>query len=195
MTLTRTRPTKFHRNTTAVALLALYLSGCGFQLRGAPPVSEALQPLAVVCADTIPGELCNAVKDQLELGDITLVSSEAAAYLLRLNDFNQQRRASAITLQAAAAEYDLRQTVTIEVITSDQVPLVAEVDIRSSETYRFDETNVLAKQREQRELQETLYQRLAQQIIFRLVPLTEARIKVVREAAEVESRRAQDPSQ
>jgi LPS-assembly lipoprotein len=135
------------------------------------------------------------VKDQLELGDITLVSSEAAAYLLRLNDFNQQRRASAITLQAAAAEYDLRQTVTIEVITSDQVPLVAEVDIRSSETYRFDETNVLAKQREQRELQETLYQRLAQQIIFRLVPLTEARIKVVREAAEVESRRAQDPSQ
>ncbi len=195
MTLTRTRHAKFHRNTTAVALLALYLGGCGFQLRGAPPVSDALQPLAVVCADTIPGELCNAVKDQLELGDITLVSSEAAAYLLRLNDFNQQRRASAITLQAAAAEYDLRQSVTMEVITSDQIPLVAEVDVRSSETYRFDETNVLAKQREERELQETLYQRLAQQIIFRLVPLTEARIKVLREAAEAESRRAQEPSQ
>lgn len=175
--------------------MALYLTGCGFQLRGAPPVSDALQPLAVVCATNIPEDLCNAVKDQLELGDITLVSSEDAEYLLRLNDFDQQRRASAITLQAAAAEYDLRQTVMMEVITSDQIPLVAEVDVRSSETYRYDETNVLAKQREERELQETLYQRLAQQIIFRLVPLTESRIKVLREAAEAESERVEEPTQ
>ncbi|MEX0606123.1 MAG: LPS assembly lipoprotein LptE [Marinobacter sp.] len=191
--MTLSRHARFHPKTTGSALVALALTGCGFQLRGAPPVSDALQPLAVVCANNIPEDLCNAVKDQLELGDIRLVASEEAAYLLRLNDFNQQRRASAITLEAAAAEYDLRQTVIMEVITSDQIPLVAEVDIRSSETYRYDETNVLAKQREERELQETLYQRLAQQIIFRLVPLTEDRIEILREAAETESSEEESP--
>lgn len=127
--------------------------------------------------------MCDAVIEQLELGEVTLVSRDKAAYLLRLTSFNQQRRASAITLQAAAAEYDLRQTVTMDVITSDQVPLVAEVDIRSSETYRYDETNVLAKQREERDIQETLYQRLAQQVIFRLAPLTQERIEVLRRQA------------
>lgn len=193
--MTPDRSAKLHPKAIPVALMALYLTGCGFQLRGAPPVSDALQPLAVVCASNIPEDLCNAVKDQLELGDITLVSSEEAAYLLRLNDFSQQRRASAITLEAAAAEYDLRQTVTMDVVTSDQIPLVAEVDVRSSETYRYDETNVLAKQREERELQETLYQRLAQQIIFRLVPLTESRIEVLRDAAEAESKRAEESTQ
>ncbi|WP_246180547.1 LPS assembly lipoprotein LptE [Marinobacter changyiensis] len=193
--MTPDRSAKLHPKAIPVALMALYLTGCGFQLRGAPPVSDALQPLAVVCASNIPEDLCNAVKDQLELGDITLVSSEEAAYLLRLNDFSQQRRASAITLEAAAAEYDLRQTVTMDVVTSDQIPLVAEVDVRSSETYRYDETNVLAKQREERELQETLYQRLAQQIIFRLVPLTESRIDVLRDAAEAESKRAEESTQ
>lgn len=193
--MTSDRSAKLQPKAIPVALMALYLTGCGFQLRGAPPVSDALQPLAVVCASNIPEDLCNAVKDQLELGDITLVSSEEAAYLLRLNDFSQQRRASAITLEAAAAEYDLRQTVTMDVVTSDQIPLVAEVDVRSSETYRYDETNVLAKQREERELQETLYQRLAQQIIFRLVPLTESRIDVLRDAAEAESKRAEESTQ
>lgn len=163
------------------AFLSLALAGCGFQLRGAPPVPPGLQPLAVSCVEQIPGELCRAVKEQLELGKIDVRDPEQADYILRLRGFQQDRRASAITVQASAAEYTLRQTVQMDVLTRDELPLIAETSLNSSETYRYDETNVLAKQREEEELRQQLYERLAQQIIFRLAPLTDARVTQLRE--------------
>ncbi|MEX2476482.1 LPS assembly lipoprotein LptE [Marinobacter sp.] len=166
------------------SLLSLALAGCGFQLRGAPPVPPGLQPLAVSCVEQIPAELCDAVNKQLELGEIDLRSPEKADYLLRLRGFEQDRRASAITVQASAAEYTLRQTVRMDVLTRDELPLIAETSLNSSETYRYDDTNVLAKQREEEELRQQLYERLAQQIIFRLAPLTEARVTELKKAAE-----------
>lgn len=162
--------------------VSLTLAGCGFQLRGQAPVPGALEPLAVQCSTQVPLELCDSVKDQLALGDIRLVEPEQAANLLRLDNFSEQRRASAITLQAAAAEYDIRQSVSVSVITDDQVPLVAGAEVSSSDTYSYDETNVLAKRREEQEVRIGLYQRLAQQVIFRLTPLDEERIESLRAA-------------
>ncbi len=162
--------------------LSLGLAGCGFQLRGQAPVPNALEPLAVQCSDQVPLELCDSVKDQLALGGIRLVEPEQARHLLRLEGFSEQRRASAITLQAAAAEYEIRQSVTLSVISADRIPLVADARVNSSDTYSYDETNVLAKRREEQEIRTDLYQRLAQQVIFRLAPLDEARIESIRAA-------------
>lgn len=168
----------------ATLALALLLTGCGFQLRGAPPVSSSLEPLAVDCSDDVPQQLCEAVKDQLQLGGIELLPAEEAGFILRIREFRQQRRASAITLRAAAAEYTLRQTVDIEVLTAGNVPLIEPADLNSSEAYRYDESNVLAKQREEDALRELLYNRLAQQIIFRLAPLDRDRIDRLMEEAD-----------
>lgn len=177
-----------------MAALVLLIAGCGFQLRGAPPVSSALQPLAVDCADNVPGQLCDSVRDQLELGRIELKSAEEADYVLRIGNFRQERRASAITLRAAAAEYTLRHTVDIEVITADNIPLIEPTDLNSSETYRYDESNVLAKQREEEALRDQLHDRLAQQIIFRLAPLNEDRIERMRRDAEEARSEDTEPS-
>ncbi|MDX1635666.1 MAG: LPS assembly lipoprotein LptE [Marinobacter sp.] len=162
--------------------MSLALAGCGFQLRGQAPVPNAIEPLAVECSDSVPLALCESVRDQLALGDIKLVEPAEAAYLLRLDRFSEQRRASAITLQAAAAEYDLRQSVSLSVISADQVPLVAAAQVTSSDTYSYDEANVLAKRREEQEVRTDLYQRLAQQVIFRLAPLDSERIRTLRAA-------------
>lgn len=156
-------------------------------------MSSALQPLAVDCSRNVPEQLCSSVKAQLELGNINLQPAENADYVLNISNFRRERRASAITVTAAAAEYTLRQTVDIEVLTSDKVPLIAPADLSSSETYRYDETNVLAKQREEEALREQLYDRLAQQIIFRLAPLDRARIEQIKKDAE--QTRHQDSAQ
>jgi len=174
--------------------LSLLVAGCGFQLRGAPPVSSALQPLAVDCTGDIPEQLCGSVKDQLELGDIDLQPAENANYVLKISNFQRERRASAITVRAAAAEYTLRQTVDIEVLTADRIPLIAPTGLNTSETYRYDESNVLAKQREEEALQEQLYDRLAQQIIFRLAPLDRGRIEQLRQEAEQARNEDNSPS-
>lgn len=164
------------------ALAAAALSGCGFQLRGAPPVSAALQPLAVDCDNQVPVGLCQSVQEQLELGGVNLQESEKAMFTLRLSDFKQDRRATAITVQAAAAEYTLRYSVALDLISRDQVPMIADTRLTTSESYRYDETNVLAKQREEEALRTQLNSRLAQQIIFRLAPMTDTRIQAIRKA-------------
>lgn len=180
-----------------LTLLASVLvsSGCGFQLRGAAPVSPALQPLAIQCSNNVPTELCSAVTDQLRLGGVNLTSPAQADYRLRLTRFEQTRRASAVTLQGSAAEYELRQRVWIDVMTSDSLPLVADSELSSSESYRYDEDQVLAKQREQRDIETTLYQRLAQQVIFRLTPLTEERIRTIKNEAEQATDQSTDTGQ
>ena len=165
---------------TALAL-ATVLAGCGFQLRGTSPVPAALQPLAVKCGSQIPDTLCLSLKEQLELGGIETTEANNAAYVLDLKSFSQDRRASAITVRAAAAEYTLTQAVRIELITDDRVPLIADTELSVRESYRYDETNILAKQREQDELEQRMNDRLAQQILFRLAPMTETRIQAIRE--------------
>jgi LPS-assembly lipoprotein len=167
-------------NLMLVALMAVLLTGCGFQLRGAPPVSSALEPLAVDCASQVPETLCRSLREQLSLGNVSLAPVADADYILRLKNFERDRRASAITAQAAAAEYTLRHSVDLEVISADRVPMVATTRLSTSESYRYDETNVLARQREEETLRQQMDDRLAQQVIFRLAPLTPQRIEAIR---------------
>ena len=171
-----------------VTLLVALVAGCGFQLRGAPPVSAALQPLAVDCSSQAPETLCQSVREQLRLGEIKLVPVEQADYVLRLEGFEEDRRATAITAQAAAAEYTLRHSVALEVISANGIPIVANTRLNTTESYRYDETNVLAKQREEEALRLQLNDRLAQQVLFRLAPLTRERIDAIR----AEYNRSQD---
>jgi LPS-assembly lipoprotein len=169
-------------------LLVALVAGCGFQLRGAPPVSAALQPLAVDCSSQVPETLCLSVREQLRLGEIKLVPVAQADYILRLQRFAEDRRATAITAQAAAAEYTLRHSIELEVVSADRIPIVANTRLNTTESYRYDETNVLAKQREEEALRQQLNDRLAQQVLFRLAPLTRERIEAIR----AEYNRSQD---
>lgn len=177
----------------AAALTAVVISGCGFQLRGTSPVPAALQPLAIDCPNTLPARFCESVREQLSMGGIELQPKESADYVLTLRDYSQNRRASAITAQASAAEYILRHSVTLELLTANKTPLIAATDLTSSETYRYDETNVLAKQREEEELQQQLGDRLAQQVIFRLVPMTQERIDAALNANSADQKPSESP--
>lgn len=163
--------------------LALSLAGCGFQLRGASTVPEAVQPLALQCTSPVPDRICRAVQNQLELGGVRTAGANDARAVLRLNDFRQERRANAVTARASAAEYTLRQSIGVDVISADQTPLLAAERVASAETYRYDETNVLAKRQEEDTLQNQLADRLAQQILFRLAPLNQTRLDAI-EAAQ-----------
>lgn len=181
------RPCTLYKNAaqlTAISAMAVSLAACGFQLRGAPPVSSALEPLNLVCEAPVPASLCQSVREQLELGEVELASGEDARYNLKIRNFERDRRASAITVQAAAAEYTLRHSVDLELISADKVPIIASTRLTTSESYRYDETSVLAKQREEESLRQQLSDRLAQQIMFRLAPITKERLQDIRASHE-----------
>ncbi|MDI9244898.1 LPS assembly lipoprotein LptE [Marinobacter sp. CHS3-4] len=163
-------------------LIGLTVAGCGFQLRGASTVPDAVQPLALKCKAPVPDRLCRAVENQLNLGQVATSTPGKAAATLELTGFRQERRANAVTSRAVAAEYTLRQSVNAEVVSASQRPLLVRERVSTTESYRYDETNVLAKQREEEALQERLSERLAQQILFRLAPLNQTRVDSLEEA-------------
>lgn len=174
---------------TALILVTLALSACGFRLRGATAVPDALNPVFVDCAGNAPIALCEQVRELLELNEVTVVESASEpSYTLRLAGLDTSRRATAITDSAAAAEYDLRLQTRMSLLTPSGIPLLAQATISANEIYRYDENNVLAKRREQRDLTEQLYSRLAQQIVFRLTPYTAERIQAL--IAEYEAAQA-----
>ncbi|MAA66079.1 MAG: hypothetical protein CL581_15050 [Alteromonadaceae bacterium] len=179
-------------NSATIAAMCAVLAGCGFQLRGAPPVSEAMQPLSVECDSSIPFDLCDAIKTQFNEGEITLVAADEAKYQIKLKNFSEVRRASAIQLDASAAEYDVRQKVLMDVISADDIPALANAEVRSSDIYKYDDTNVLAKRREEEDLREKLYQRIAQQVIFRLAPLTPQRLEAIRSEYEANQKQSEN---
>ncbi len=173
------------KTAISLALLALLASGCGFQLRGASPVPSALEPLWVDCHTSVPSELCRALKSQFTVGDVALADSrEEAAHLLLLGDFGQTQRTSAISARAEAAEYELRQSVSLVLRNADGVPLLPETTVSASQSYRYDSTSVLAKRREQEEIERQLYDNLVRQIGYRLVAFDQQEIDRIIEATE-----------
>jgi|GEM_PF-243653 len=167
--------------------LCVLLAGCGFHLRGSTPVPDFLQPLALDCDSSVPKTLCLTVQEQLELGGVEVIADVASAsssgprYQLSLSKFSENQRTSAITSRAVAAEYVLRQTVTVTVRESDRSAvgdrenppaiILAPAEVAASESYRYDETDVLAKRQEAQLVRDTLQQRVASQILYRLAPL------------------------
>ena len=165
-----------------VPLLLILLTGCGFQLRGAPPVPATLSPLALECGASVPDALCDEVERELALSGLLADSDEEAANVLSLQDFDRNRRVSAFTATAGAAEYEVTMLVRVSLITHDGVPLLGRTRVDTVEAWRFDETSLLARQREEAELNERLHDRLARLVLFRMTPFTEDRVQQIRDA-------------
>ena len=169
----------------ALALaLVLTLTACGFQLRGSAMVPDALAPLAVTCADDVPGPVCRGVRERLTLYKLLAEDGEPPEYRLRLSGYEQERRTSALDDRAAAAEYELSARVAMELVSRDDVPLLSDTELSATEFYQADEQQVLAGEREQQGIAGLLQEQLVRQVTRRLMPFTEERIQRIRREHE-----------
>lgn len=173
---------------------ALILTGCGFQLRGAGSMPDALAPLELDCSSDVPTSLCGEVREQLDLFGLLAADGEEPAHSLKLVSYEQDRRTSALTDRAAAAEYEVYASVGLRLVTADDIPLLADTELSASEVYRADEEQVLAGEREQQGIEAVLQQQLARQVTRRLTPFTEERILLIREQHAEEEAREDDNS-
>ncbi len=165
-----------------LAALALTVSACGFQLRGLESTPQALRPLALNCGSNVPSNVCREIRSQLELRQLLVREDESPAYHLRVRNYDQKRRASAITDRAAAAEFELEASIDMTLTSADDVPLLAESRLNAQEVFRGDETRVLAQEAEQQSVTDIVQDRLAQQVVQRLTPFDEDRIQRIRQA-------------
>ena len=159
-------------------ILYLFLSGCGFHLRGASSV--ALPPELSTLRVTMGGkgyppllvEMRNAL---LALGDVRLTDDVSASVpVLQLHGESSESQVLAIDSSGRISAYLLNYRVDYSLVGADNKPLLPKQSVKLQREYGFDRLNVLASEKQSEFLQSEMRRDVAQQILRRLASVGSA---------------------
>ena len=151
-------------------LLALAtVAGCGFQLQGRQILPPALEQLRLEPADR-QSDFTRALRATLTSSGATLVEGPAATAQVRIVSDEVTERVLSVDARNIPTDYELTYRVRVEVRAQDREMLPAE-DFELARIYSFDETKLLAKEREKVVLREALARDLAGVVTRRLSTL------------------------
>ena len=151
-----------------LALAALLISSCGWQLRDAQIVPENLGSLHLSAKDP-HSALIRELTRSLELYGVDVVASAAdARYSVVIVDFRSTRRTSTINPSARAAEYQLNEDVDFLIVGADGAQLVPLSTASVERVYEFNEQDVLSSDNEERLVKNNMREEIVRQILNRL---------------------------
>ncbi|WP_430458516.1 LPS assembly lipoprotein LptE [Rheinheimera sp.] len=129
---------------SALMLLSLLLSSCGFQLRGSLPLEK--YPAVYLQGDK-HSELLQQLGTQLERNQVKLLdSSDATAAIFVLDSDSLQRRTLSLFPNGQVAEYELIYKVNYQLILPGQEPRPYQIELYRD--YQDDPSRALAKSKE-----------------------------------------------
>lgn len=150
--------------------LALIISGCGFKLRGAVDIPDSLKRVYFTAKQE--SSSVRATKRLLKSNDVELVSHAGAApYHLDILTETSKRRAATLNSNAKTKEYELRSTLTFQILDSANKSILEPTELIIERVYTFDENNVNAKDAEEALLRREMHDDLARQLVRRYLGL------------------------
>lgn len=157
------------RRVVLIALLALALAACGFQLRGAYGIDDALQPVYLDAS----GDFGNTLERTLRTGGIELTGSrDQAGATLRVQGTERERRVLAIREDGRVDEYEIVYRVDWRLETVDDEGatkrLIDSTRYAARRSYIFEPGSRLAADDEEEVLIELLYEDLSDRILRRI---------------------------
>ncbi|WP_157497061.1 LPS assembly lipoprotein LptE [Hahella ganghwensis] len=153
-----------------VLVSASLTAGCGFHLRGQVVLPENLKQMALSCPRENSRNLCLNIEESLQQAGIQIIKTDDAVSVARLSiqDVKDQRRAVSIASDAGVAEYELSRSVRFTFTDAQGNPVISDGRTTQFQSYRFDETSVLGKDKEEEQIKEELNQLLSQDILNRV---------------------------
>jgi len=152
---------------SVVFMLMLLLTACGYHLRGAIQLPEALQKIYVRGASA---ELTNAIARTFRSASGELVATAAEAGMI-LNVINEdyQRRTISIDSSGYSNEYDLVYRLTFDLLDNQGAVLISAQTIEVSKSYFNEQSSntVLSKGNEEAVLRKELYSQAVRSVIDR----------------------------
>jgi LPS-assembly lipoprotein len=153
--------------------VALALGGCGFRLQGRQVLPEALSTVAIEATDE-QSEFTHALREAITSSGGKVVPSigtgpSDAATVVVSRD-NVSERVLSVSSRNIPTDYELTYTVELAV-TRGGTELLGRETFTLSRVYSFDETRLLAKEREKDILVEALARDMASVVARRLSAL------------------------
>jgi LPS-assembly lipoprotein len=154
----------------AVLSALLLLAGCGFHLKGAIALPEAVRSVYVATNDELSPfsvELRRALRAS---GATQAASAEAADAVIRIARDRTGQRVLSVSSRNTPQEYQVYYVLAYS-IEHGGTQAVPPQDVELSRSYSFSESDLLAKNREETILREALARDLADLVVRRLASL------------------------
>jgi LPS-assembly lipoprotein len=154
----------------AVVGAGALLAGCGFQLRGASHLPEVMSRTYIDSQDRY-SEFDRALRERLKANGATVTESRRdATAVVRIRKDATGQRVLSVSAQNKPQEYEVFYDVQYSVETPAK-ELISTQTLELTQDYSYQESAVLAKQREEQTLREALARDLANLVLRRLAAL------------------------
>lgn len=149
--------------------LVLALSACGFQPRGAIPQLTQIPTPLYISGVTKYTPLHRELVRQLEAAGIKLTEDgPSAASMLRIADQSSDSRVFTVDSLNNAAEYELEESFRFSVRAPEQGELIADQRVRVVRLLLKPDSQVLAGQREEKQLRIQMRRDLVSRMLTRI---------------------------
>ncbi|MDH5471526.1 MAG: LPS assembly lipoprotein LptE [Gammaproteobacteria bacterium] len=151
-----------------LALLVISMTACGFHLRGAYQLPDAMAKTYVQAANQ-NSELIRSLKRSLKANNILVVENTSdATAVLKITSESQNKRVLSVDSKGRAREYELSYAVGFHVQTGNADFSMAEQELKLEREFLFDTEDVLGKGREESTLIKDMQQDMVRLILLRL---------------------------
>ena len=157
-------------NRAAVTLLAVLLAGCGFHLQGRQPMPEAFAFTYIDTKDEQTDFVQDLRKALLASGSKVIRTQGSSGATVSVHDDELSERILSVSARNIPTEYELTYRVKFSV-TANGKTLIDNEEISATRDLSFEETQLLAKEREQEILREALARDLVALVMRRLAAL------------------------
>ena len=151
----------------AVLAFAALTGGCGFHLQGAGTLPPELAR-TYLAASSPHSEFLGSLTDVLRTrGSEIVASRDAADAVLEIVEDNTGQRVLSVSARNIPREFEVYYEVTFALTVGGE-QLIEPESLVVTRSYTFDETQVLAKSREEEELRRALADDLARRVVRRI---------------------------
>lgn len=151
-------------------LLVLLLGGCGFHLQGALTLPAGVRTVAVAAADELSPFAVELQRALRSSGALLAGTAGEADAVIRVAQDHTGRRVLSVSASNTPQEYQIYYAVRFAIDRGGK-QVVPPQEIELTRSYSFDETALLAKDREEAILREAMARDLADLVLRRLASL------------------------
>lgn len=159
---------RYMRHSVIGLFVLMLLNGCGFKLRGAYELPQAMQVTYIESVQS-NSTLTRSLVRALKASDIKIAQQAADDIaVLTLFKENRSKRIVSVDARGRAREYTLTYAISFQVKAVDADFEIESQEVRIDRDFVFDTEDVLGNSREESKLYEEMQQDLVRLILLRL---------------------------